>query len=125
MRGHRLLPTSMRLLACLLIAACLAGCVYKIEVQQGNYVTKDVVDKLKLGMTKAEVRALLGTPLLNDVFHADQWDYYFSDVRGKVKREPTRLTLIFRNDKLYSFEGYANPPMPTPEHPLPPAPTVR
>ncbi len=115
----------MRLLACLLLAAFLAGCVYKIEVQQGNYVTKDVVDKLKLGMTKAEVRSLLGTPLLSDVFHSNQWDYYFSDVRGKVKRDTTRLTLVFRDDKLYRFEGYANPPMPAPAHPQAPAPTVR
>lgn len=125
MRGHRFLPASMRLLACLLIAACLAGCVYKIEVQQGNYVTNDVVDKLKLGMTKAEVRGLLGTPLLNDVFHANQWDYYFSDVHAGKAHKTTRLTLVFRDDKLYRFEGYANPAPPPPAHPQAPAPVVR
>ena len=90
----------------LLLVAALAGCVYKIDVQQGNLVTQDVVDKLKPGMTKAEVRGLLGTPLLNDVFHQDEWDYYFSNRRGgKVASEPSRLTVRFKDDKLASVEG--------------------
>jgi outer membrane protein assembly factor BamE len=96
----------MRLLAPLLLIAALSGCVYKIDVQQGNLVTQDLVDKLKPGMSKAEVKQLLGTPLLNDVFHRDEWDYYFSNARGgKAASQPSRLTLRFKDEKLASFDG--------------------
>ena len=63
MRGSGFLDSSMRFIAVLLFAA-LAGCVHRIDIQQGNYVTQDLVDRLKPGMTKAEVKQLLGTPLL-------------------------------------------------------------
>ena len=54
-------------------------------MQQGNVVTQDSVSKLKKGMTKSEVRQVLGTPLLMDPFHGNRWDYFFStEVRGKV-----------------------------------------
>ena len=96
----------MRLIAPLLLIAALSGCIYKIDVQQGNLVTQDVVDKLKPGMTKAEVKALLGTPLLNDVFHQNEWDYYFSNSRrGRVASQPSRLTVYFKDDKLASYSG--------------------
>jgi outer membrane protein assembly factor BamE len=96
----------MRLIAPLLLIAALSGCIYKIDVQQGNLVTQDVVDKLKPGMTKAEVKALLGTPLLNDVFHQNEWDYYFSNSRrGRVASQPSRLTVYFKDDKLASYAG--------------------
>ena len=97
----------MRLLVALVAALALASCglVYKIDIQQGNYVTEDLVAKLKPGMTKAEVRQLLGTPLLIDVFHANQWEYYFSNVQ-RTRADPTsRLTIHFREDKLVSFTG--------------------
>jgi outer membrane protein assembly factor BamE len=96
----------MRFLAPLLLIAALSGCVYKIDVQQGNLVTQDLVDKLKTGMTKAEVKQVLGTPLLNDVFHQDEWDYYFSNAkRGKAASQPSRLTVKFKDDKLASIVG--------------------
>lgn len=96
----------MRLLVPLLLIAALTGCVYKIDVQQGNLVTQDVVDKLKPGMTKSEVKMLLGTPLLNDVFHQNEWDYYFSNSRrGRVASQPSRLTVKFKDDKLAAIEG--------------------
>ena len=125
MRGHRLVSHSMRLIACLIACACLAGCVYRIDVQQGNYVTQDLVAKLKPGMTKAEVRNLLGTPLLSDVFHRNRWDYYFSDVQGRKAHDRTLLTLLFDDEKLASFTGNANPAPPPPLHPQAPAPVVR
>jgi outer membrane protein assembly factor BamE len=97
-----------------ILAACLfaAGCslVYRIDVQQGNYVTEDAVAKVKKGMTKAEVRSVLGTPLLIDAFHANQWDYYFSNVRGRKAEESKRFTVMFENDKVVSFSGSYQPP---------------
>lgn len=87
------------------LALCLAGCVYKIDVQQGNLVTQESVAKLKKGMTKSEVRQLLGTPLLADPFHGNRWDYYFSTAtRGKTT-ERTRFSVFFDNDKLVSVTG--------------------
>jgi outer membrane protein assembly factor BamE len=101
----------MRFLALLLIAATLSGCgfVYRIDVQQGNYVTQDLVDRLKPGMTKAEVKQILGTPLLIDVFHANRWDYYFSNVKGGKVEDRSRLTVLFVNDKLSGLSGGVRP----------------
>ncbi|HTS86494.1 MAG TPA: outer membrane protein assembly factor BamE [Usitatibacter sp.] len=102
----------MRLLATMLLAFALGGCglVYTIDIQQGNYVTEDVVAKLRVGMTKAEVRQLLGTPLLVDTFHQMRWDYYFSNVKGGKPDTPaSRLSIFFENDKVKSFVGGARP----------------
>ena len=104
----------MRLLAALLIALAAAGCVYKIDIQQGNYVTQDLVAKLKPGMTKADVRQLLGTPLLIDVFHANRWDYYFSSEKNGRAQDRTLLSIFFENDKVVSVKGEARPPAPPP-----------
>ena len=101
----------MRLLAPVLAAILVSSCgfVYKIDVQQGNYVTQDLVAKLKVGMTKGEVRQLLGTPLLIDAFHANRWDYFFSNVKGGRAEDRTRLSVFFENDKVASFTGDARP----------------
>jgi outer membrane protein assembly factor BamE len=100
----------------LLVAACLllAGCVYRIDVQQGNYLTQDAVDKLKVGMTKAEVRQALGTPLLVDVFHSNRWDYYFSNVKAGKASDRKRFSVFFQDDKVVSFGGSNQPPAPPP-----------
>jgi outer membrane protein assembly factor BamE len=79
--------------------------VHRIDVQQGNYVTQDSVAKLKKGMTKAEVRQLLGTPLLSDVFHANRWDYYFSHEKGRKTEKTSRLSLFFVDEKLVQVTG--------------------
>jgi outer membrane protein assembly factor BamE len=113
----------MRVLAIATCCAALAGCgpfVYKIDVQQGNYVTQDVVDKVKVGQSKAEVKQILGTPLLNDVFHADRWDYYYSSVKGGKSEDRKRFTVVFKEDKVASFEGQFQPPAPAPVGTPPP-----
>ena len=104
----------MRLPAILAAGLLLAGCgfVYKIDVQQGNYVTQDAVEKLAAGMSKAQVRQILGTPLLSDVFHANRWDYYFSSERGGKERDRKRFSVFFQDDKVASFTGSAHPPGP-------------
>jgi outer membrane protein assembly factor BamE len=102
------------LVVCTLLAACGFSFVHKIDVQQGNYVTEDSVAKLKNGMTKAEVKQLLGTPLLSDVFHANRWDYYFSNVKGGKADDRKRLTILFQDEKVTSFTGNAQPPAPPP-----------
>ncbi|MBB6521191.1 outer membrane protein assembly factor BamE [Pseudoteredinibacter isoporae] len=96
--------------ACLLmISACsylkFPG-VYTLDIQQGNIITQDMVDQLKPGMTKRQVRFVLGTPLITDTFTPDRWDYYYSlkDANGKLTKE--RLTVFFdEEDKLARFSG--------------------
>ena len=104
----------MRLLASLVAAFVLSSCglVYRIDIQQGNYVTEELAAKLKPGMTKAEVRQLLGTPLLIDVFRSNRWEYYFSSVKGGKPEPASRLSIVFENDKVVSFagQGRSGPP---------------
>ena len=106
----------MRLLAIAAACAVLSGCalVYRIDVQQGNYVTQDAVAKLKNGMTKAEVRQVLGTPLLIDVFHANRWDYYFATGKGGKPSGRHLFSVTFQDDKVVSFTGTVHPPAPPP-----------
>jgi len=118
----------MRFVLAAFVLAVLSGCglIYKIDIQQGNYVTDDVAAKLRVGMTKAEVRQLLGTPLLADPFHANRWDYYFSDVRARRPDTPSRLTVFFDNEKVASFVGQARPAPPPPVGSTePPVPVVK
>jgi outer membrane protein assembly factor BamE len=105
----------MRLLLCLFAAAFLAACSYvspyRIEVQQGNWVTQEGIARVKIGMSKGEVRSTLGTPLLQDVFHSSRWDYFYSrEQSGQYtpflrEKEQRRITLVFENDKLARIEG--------------------
>ena len=118
----------MRFITAILLAVLVSGCIYRIDVQQGNYVTQDLVDRLKPGMTKAEVKQLLGTPLLSDAFHGNRWDYYFSNVAGRGGSESAKLTVFFENEKMVSFTGGGRPagasPLRSPiETPRPQLPT--
>ncbi len=84
----------------------LSGCVYRVNVQQGNFLTSETVDQLKEGMTRAQVRYLLGTPMVPDAFDADRWDYLYVMQRGRLK-EPERrhLRVFFADDKVARFES--------------------
>ena len=111
----------MLLLRSLLLAAVVtvAGCswaptwgVYKIDVNQGNFVTQDVAEKLRVGQTKSQVRVLLGTPLVADAFHANRWDYiYRFESSGRV-RDDHRLTIHFQDDKVVKWSNDEMPVAP-------------
>lgn len=82
-------------------AAALAGCVYRVDVQQGNLLDDDDVDAVQVGMTRSQVRFLLGTPLVEDPFHKDRWDYVYFFRRGRSRREEKRwLIVTFADDKV-------------------------
>jgi outer membrane protein assembly factor BamE len=82
---------------------------YRIEIQQGNYVSQDMVKKLKRGMSREQVRFVLGTPLLTDMFHANRWDYvFYRDIPNKP-REERRLSVFFENDRLVRVAGDVAP----------------
>lgn len=97
---HLLLPACFALL----LSGCLS--VYKVEVQQGNVITQEMIGKLKPGMTRSQVRFVLGTPLVTDTFHPDRWDYYYYLRRSnEAAGETQRLTVIFKNDTLVSVQS--------------------
>jgi outer membrane protein assembly factor BamE len=78
---------------------------YKVEVVQGNFVSKEQVAALKPGMSRQQVREVLGTSLLSDVFHANRWDYVFTIRRQGVDPQERHLTVFFNGELLDRFEG--------------------
>jgi outer membrane protein assembly factor BamE len=78
---------------------------YKVEIVQGNFLSKEQVQALTPGMSRQQVKDLLGTPLLTDMFHADRWDYVFTLKRQGVAPQERRLTVFFKNGVLERFEG--------------------
>jgi outer membrane protein assembly factor BamE len=86
------------------------GCVYKMNIQQGNYLVAESVSQLKEGMTRSQVRFLLGTPMVPDAFNENRWDYYYFFSSQKFK-EPLkrRLTVYFEDDKVLRFENLGVP----------------
>jgi outer membrane protein assembly factor BamE len=90
----------------------LAGVVtpYKVDVVQGNFVSREQREALKEGMGRMEVRDILGTPLLASIFHADRWDYVFTMRRQGVAPQARRVTVFFKDDRLQRVEA---DPLPT------------
>lgn len=78
---------------------------YRIDVRQGNMVTQEMVAQLRPGQTKDQVRFVLGTPLLTDIFHADRWDYVFRLQKGNGEIQQRRLVVFFENGKLIRVGG--------------------
>lgn len=103
------MPRAIALAAALLLGGCslLPDFMqpYRIDIQQGNFVSQEMVSQLKPGMTREQVRALLGTPLLTDIFHADRWDYvYLLDRPGKP-RVQRHLSIFFEDGRLARLGG--------------------
>jgi len=105
---QKILIKSLILGALLMLAGC--GSVgfpglYRINVEQGNVVNQEMVDQLKPGMTKRQVRFVMGTPIVADTFDQSRWDYVyrFKTPRGKTREK--HITLHFDGDLLASFEG--------------------
>lgn len=99
-------------LAGLLLAT--AGCsgvpfVYRLDVQQGNVVTQEMLDQLEPGMDRRKVLFILGTPLITDPFHAERWDYHYSFKEGGGERVQRHVSIYFDNDRLVRVEGDVKP----------------
>jgi len=85
-------------LATLMLAACT---IHQPDIQQGNVLDPENVDKLTVGMDKSQVRFLMGTPLIQDVFHENRWDYvYFYEIVAEGSQELGRVTVLFENNKV-------------------------
>ncbi len=110
-------------LAVLGVLALLAsGCVYRMDIQQGNYLERKTVDQLQVGMTRSQVRYLLGTPMVPDLFDKDRWDYLYYYQHGRLRRPVQRHVVVyFKDDKVTTFER-DNVPASAPQGPEPGAP---
>lgn len=102
----------MRLLLLTLLVLSLSACgfvgfpgVYRINVEQGNIVTQEMVDQLKPGMSKRQVRFIMGTPLLEDTFNQDRWDYPYSVRNGTEQITASQVTVFFEGDSLVNITG--------------------
>ena len=97
----------LTLLVLLFITGCssIPSVLYKLEVQQGNIISQEMVDKLKPNMSKSQVRFILGTALVDDVFHKDRWDYVYRLVQHGNLVEEYKLTVFFEDDKLIRTVG--------------------
>ena len=101
----RPVPQAATLAAALLLALLGAGCVYRMDVQQAHLLDVEQVEQVEVGMTRSQVRFLLGTPMVIDSFDADRWDYIYSLRRGH-ERQVTRRHLVvwFDGDKVTRIE---------------------
>jgi outer membrane protein assembly factor BamE len=102
---ERFVPRSL-LLVLPLLAACGPLSPYRMEIQQGNYVTQEMVAQLKPGLTRDQVRFVLGTPLVSDIFHDERWDYVFVRQRANSQDvEQRRISVFFEDGKLKRVDG--------------------
>lgn len=108
-------PISMRI-ACFALFISLvgltSGCgsfgfpgVYRVDIEQGNIITQHMVDQLKPGMTRRQVRYILGTPLVEDSFNQSRWDYVYTIRNGTDSVADQRLSVYFEGDELSHFRG--------------------
>ena len=95
--------------------------VYRINVEQGNIIDQEKVDKLKIGMSRRQVRFILGTPMIEDSFNTDRWDYTHTIRNGKNSILNQNLTVFFEADKLSRIEGDYTPTVEEPEPAASPA----
>lgn len=121
---HYGVQTALIVMVCAVLGACSSGTSsmsssainpvnwitpYKVDVIQGNFVSKEQVEQLRAGMTRDQVKAVLGTPLMASLFHADRWDYVFTLKRQGVEPQSFKYTVFFKGDQLERFEGDTMP----------------
>ncbi len=122
--NHRPAGLGWRCLALVGFVSSLAGCggfnaasgrvagivsPYKIDIVQGNFVSKEQAGALKVGMNRLQVREILGTPLLASMFHADRWDYVFTFQRQGAEPQARKVSVYFKGDILERFEADSLP----------------
>src|SRR5215470_17705820 len=88
-----------------LASLCLAACIYKIDIQQGNLLKDTDVERVQVGMTRSQVQFLLGTPMIADSFHRDRWDYAYYMKHGKTRETERRwIVVYFENERVARIE---------------------
>ncbi len=96
-------------LAAVLLLA-LQGCAYRITIQQGNFLDEEVINQVEMQMTRQQVQFLLGTPMIEDPFHAERWDYLYYVISGRRRRvQQGHFVVYFENDRVSSVERFTDP----------------
>ncbi|MBX5463010.1 MAG: outer membrane protein assembly factor BamE [Steroidobacteraceae bacterium] len=118
MRPRFVISSTLRALLVAGLALCaapsLSGCVYRMNIQQGNYLEPRAVAQLQVGMTRSQVRYLLGTPMVPDAFDNDRWDYLYYLKRGRLSApEQRHLIVYFKDDKVSRVDNSQVGPMPS------------
>src|SRR5580692_2757583 len=94
-----------RILLGTILGALASGCVYRINIQQGNFLDQAAVDQVKPGMTRSQIRYLLGTPMVADPFVKDRWDYIYYLKKGRSRHvDSRRVTVYFDGDKVAKLD---------------------
>ena len=103
----------LSLVAAMLVAAALTGgCVYRINIQQGNLLDTDLIEQVEVGMTRTQIRFLLGTPLVSNPFDKDRWDYYYYFKAGKTREKTTQhFVVFFDGDQVSHFDRPGGEPL--------------
>jgi outer membrane protein assembly factor BamE len=92
-------------MAVILTTLCLAACVYRIDIQQGNLLEDEDISQVEVGMTRSQVQFLLGTPMVSDAFHRDRWDYAYYFRQGRSREVQQRwLIVYFDNERVARVE---------------------
>jgi outer membrane protein assembly factor BamE len=87
------------------LVALASGCVYRINIQQGNFLDQTAVDQVKPGMTRSQIRYLLGTPMVADSFNKERWDYIYYLKKGRSRHvDSRRVTVYFDGDKVAKLD---------------------
>jgi outer membrane protein assembly factor BamE len=98
-------PLSRRALLAAVLALSISSCVYRIDIQQGNLLEEEAIDQVELGMTRSQVRFLLGTPMVADTFHQDRWDYMYYFRRGRSRDIQRRWAIVtFEGDQVVNIQ---------------------
>jgi outer membrane protein assembly factor BamE len=94
-----------RIIAVGILASLGSACVYRINIQQGNFLDQVAVDQVKAGMTRSQVRYLLGTPMVADSFNRDRWDYIYYLKKGRTRHvDSRRVTVYFEGEKVAKLD---------------------
>lgn len=104
----QIMRASLFIFSILAISACSSlkfPGVYRIPIQQGNYIEEEMVQQLEKGMTKRQVRYILGSPMVEDTFNQDRWDYFYNVKRGDTTLSKNHLIVYFDGDSLTRWEG--------------------
>src|ERR1700760_966327 len=103
--GPRLVVALTLTIACTTVFSGISGCVYRMNIQQGNFLEARTVDQLQVGMTRSQVRYLLGTPMIPDGFDKQRWDYLYFFKKGRLRKPEERHVIVyFKEDKVEKFE---------------------
>src|SRR6267154_6550721 len=99
----------MKIIQCLFLISAVSlvasGCVYRINIQQGNFLNQGAVDTVKEGMTRSQVRYLLGTPMVADSFDKERWDYIYYLKKGRTRHvDSRRVTVYFDGEKVAKLD---------------------